>query len=206
MAKRTSEGIRTTEFDGYKPAGREYQPPENLDDMSEVIKMGLEAVKRYGGRQATYPNTPEGIESFYQNAVSYFERINQINSCKDPDVKRVAPDFEGLAIWCGISRVTLFNYEQRGGEWAEMISIFKTLITSARKQLVTSYQVPPMWEIFNLVNNTGYYQNTNQIILSTDEMKQAQEQRQLQDKLESSGLIWNPETKEYEPEIGGNID
>lgn len=45
MAKRTDEGLRTADFSEYKPAGRQYQPPANLDDMGEVIEMGLEAIK-----------------------------------------------------------------------------------------------------------------------------------------------------------------
>lgn len=203
MAKRTDEGLRTADFSEYKPAGRQYQPPTNLDDMGEVIEMGLEAIKKNRGRQATYPNTPEGLEAFYQNGVSYFERINEVNAKKDSDTARVFPDFEGLAIWCGISRITLFNYENRGGAWAEMIGVFKTLITSARKQLCTSYKVPPMWEIFNLINNNVGYQNTNHVVLSADDMNRVQEEMKIQDQLEANDLVWNPETGEYEPDEGG---
>jgi hypothetical protein len=205
MAKRTEEGLREADFSNYKPAGKSYNPPASLDDMTAVIEMGLEAVKKNRGRQARYPDTPEGLEAFYQAGVSYFERLNEVNSCKDQDTARVFPDFEGLAVWCGISRITLFNYEQRGGAWAEMIGVFKTLITSARKQLTTSYKVPPMWEIFNLINNGVGYQNTNHVVLSTDDMRQVQEEMQIQDRLEANNLIWNPETGEYEPE-GGESD
>lgn len=71
MAKRTDEGMRTTEFDGYKPAGRNYQPPESLDDMTQVIKMGLESLRESKGRQATYPATKQGLESLYKQGIHY---------------------------------------------------------------------------------------------------------------------------------------
>jgi hypothetical protein len=204
MAKRTDEGLREADFSEYRPAGRSYQPPANLDDMGAVIEMGLESIKKNRGRQARYPDTPEGLEAFYQAGVSYFERINEINANKDSDIARVFPDFEGLAVWAGISRITLFNYENRGGAWAEMIEIFKTLITSARKQLTTSYKVPPMWEIFNLINNGVGYQNTNHVVLSAEDMSKVQEEMRIQDRLEENNLTWNPITQEYEPERGEN--
>jgi hypothetical protein len=202
MAKRTPEGLRTTDFTGYKPAGRNYQPPENLDDMGQVIEMGLESLRKSRGQQARYANTPEGLEAFYQRAVSYFERINEINS--NDGQQRVLPDFEGLAVWCGISRITLFNYENRGGQWAETIQLIKTLITACRKQVASTFKVPPMWEIFNLVNNSTGYRNTNQIVLSTDEMQQKQKEIELQDSLEANALTWDAENGEYIPQKGSD--
>lgn len=202
MAKRTPEGLRTTDFTGYKPAGRNYQPPENLDDMGQVIEMGLESLRKSRGQQARYANTPEGLETFYQRAVSYFERINEINS--NDGQQRVLPDFEGLAVWCGISRITLFNYENRGGQWAETIQLIKTLITACRKQVASTFKIPPMLEIFNLVNNSTGYRNTNQIVLSTDEMQQKQKEIELQDSLEANALIWDAEKGEYIPQKGSD--
>ncbi len=167
MAKRTEEGMRTTEFDHYKPAGRDYQPPDSLDDMTQVIQMGLESLKESNGRQATYPDTIEGFQSLYEAGVSYFERINEINEGRSEESKLVVPDFEGLAIWCKVSRVTLFKYANRGGEWTELIELFKTLITSARKQMTTTFRVPPMWEVFNLTNNAGYL-NTSEFKMKVE--------------------------------------
>lgn len=206
MPKRTSEGMRTTEFDGYKPAGRNYQPPESLDDMTQVIEMGLEALKESGGRQSTYPATEEGFNALLEQGISYFERINQINEGKDEKSKLVVPDFEGLAIWCKVSRVTLYNYANRGGAWAELIELFKTLITSARKQMTTTFRVPPMWEVFNLTNNAGYL-NTSEFKLIAQSTPEQEKAALLETKLDESGLVWDEEQQEYIPieDKGGEL-
>ena len=203
MEKRTAEGIRTMNLDGYKTAGRDYNPPERVDDMTEVISMGLDSIKGNRGRQATYPNNNEGLEKFYNRAIAYFQRINTINGLTNADSGRVAPDYEGLAIWCGISRMTLLNYEKRGGAWTEMIQLLKTLITAARKQLTTSYKVPPMWEIFNLVNNSMGYQNTNQIVINAETSKAIREEQELELELDTKGLVWDEESGEYIPKQEG---
>lgn len=198
MSKRTAEGMRTTEFDGYKPAGRNYQPPESLDDMTQVIKMGLEALEESKGKQAKYPATKQGLEALYKQGMSYFERINQINESRDKESKLVVPDFEGLAIWCKVSRVTLFNYANRGGEWTELIDLFKTLITSARKQMTTTFRVPPMWEVFNLTNNAGYL-NTSEFKLIAQTTPEQEKAARLETQLDENGLIWDEEAQEYIP-------
>ena len=199
MAKRTEQGFRELDFDGYKPAGRDYQPPECVDEMSQVIEMGLSAIRETKGRTAKYPDTDEALEAFYRKGLSYFEEINRLNATKDKDQRPVVPDFESFAIWAGISRVTLFVYERRGGRWAEMIGIFKTLIVSARKQLVTSYKVPPLWEIFNLVNNGVQYQNTSQITINSGEIEQQRQDAEIETRLDSEGLIWDEQAGEFVP-------
>ena len=62
-----------------------------------------------------------------------------------------------------------------------------------------------MLAVFDLCNNHQYV-NTNQFTIKTETALEQQKERQIQDKLESSGLIWNPETGEYEPETGGDIE
>lgn len=200
MAKRTEQGFRELDFDGYKPAGRDYQPPENVDEMTQTIEMGLSAIRKTGGRAAKYPEDEKGLKEFYDRGLEYFEEINKLNATKSKDQRPVVPDFEAFSIWLGISRVTLFMYEKRGGKWAELIGIFKTLIVSARKQLVTSYKVPPLWEIFNLVNNGVQYQNTSQITINSGEIEQKRKDAEIETQLDSAGLIWDEQSQEYIPE------
>jgi hypothetical protein len=57
----------------------------------------------------------------------------------------------------GISRMTLLNYERlRSDEWVEFISLVKTALTSAKKQLAFRQKIPTVLAIFDLCNNSNY--------------------------------------------------
>lgn len=204
MAKRTDDGFRELDFTGYKPAGKNYQPPADLDDMGEVIELGLAAIRENRGRIAKFEDSEMGLERFYQKGLDYFEKINQLNSEKTSEQRLIIPDFEGFCLHVGITRQTLATYDSRGGLWSDMIGLFKNLITAARKQLCTSYKVPPIWEIFNLVNNSVGYQNTNQITITADESRQRQQDFLMETKLSEAGLVWDKKRGEYLPVTGGD--
>lgn len=206
--KRTSEGLRIAgEFDkGYKSAGRDFQPPAgSVSDLNEVISLGLEGIQRTRGAQAKYPATQKGAEEFYKMAINYFRRINEVNESKDPQCRSVLPDFEGLALFCGITRATLYSYGERAGVWQEMINLFRELIVAAKKQSVSSFQMPPVWAMFDLTNNANY-RNTNTFIVDTQESRQRQQDTKTEAQLDAAGLVWSEELGEYIPETESEVE
>lgn len=152
MTKRDPFGVRLQE---YERNVTNLAPITGDDAGSEVMRMGMKSLKEF---QYTpkYENTPEGLQRFSEKAMSYFEYINRINVDAE-STKKLLPDVEGLAVWLGISRKTLLMYErERGGKWSEYIGLLKTLITSVKKQRTYNFQVPPVFMMFDLKNNSNY--------------------------------------------------
>ena len=90
------------------------------DDTTAILNMALEVATARMGRPFEYPPTKQGLESFIQNTIDYFEHINAVNS--DPELKqKIIPDIESWSVFLGISRVTLWKYAKRNSEWETVI-------------------------------------------------------------------------------------
>lgn len=149
---------------------RKYEDSEILenDDLDAVLSLVIDASRKQiaRGRPAEYPPTPEGLERFSEKTLQYFEFVKHTN--ENPDIEKpLLVDIEGWACYLGISRVTLWSYQNRGGEWEETISFFKTCITSVKKQLGLSGRIAPLLLVFDLANNSGY-KNTSEFRLTDD--------------------------------------
>ena len=150
ITKRTPEGYRTAEY----AKGEVAKMGEN--DLTEVLNLGIEAIKRSNGRPSEYPDDEEGLQRFIEKSVSYFEHVRDVDS--DPEAEqKIIPDIEGLCAHLGISRMTFSNYyRQRSEEWQKVIEQFKTIILACRKQLASTYKIPQVFEMFNMANNFDY--------------------------------------------------
>ena len=131
--------------------GEGYAITEGTDDLTALVNLGLQSLKRGVAR---YPNTQEGLEALKQGILGYFQYINDHN--QSTEEKPVFPDVEGLCMYLRITRKTLSMYEARGGEWGELIGNAKTVITAVKKQLADTFRIPPILHIFDLCNNAGY--------------------------------------------------
>lgn len=171
----------------------------SVEDTAAVLDMTCAILKNLGGRPAVYPNTETGLSTFIENSKGYFAYVQSVNANLE-EKAQIIPDIEGYCLWLGITRETLRKYTNRNNEWAEIIQLYKDGIACIKKELALRGKIPPMLAIFDLVNNHQYY-NTNSFII---EHKAAADKENKADDLEESiraaGLVWNPMTREYEPE------
>lgn len=193
--KTTKETEKTTELQRYKDAKAKCLPMET-DDTTAILDMIIDKSTERMGRPCQYPNDKKGLEEFIQNTVSYFEYVNGVNS-SDMD-KKLIPDIESWAVYLGITRATIFNYEQRGNEWREVIAYYKNAIASIKKQLALTFKIPPMIMAFDFTNNHGYC-NTNEFKLTTEVKNVDPETNKLERELVERGLVWDDELKEFVP-------
>ena len=194
--KSTKETEKTTELQRYKDAKAKCLPMEP-DDTTAILDMIIDKSTERMGRPCQYANDRKGLESFIQNTVSYFEYVNAINSNEDMD-KKLIPDIESWAVYLGITRATIFNYEQRGNEWREVIAYYKNAIASIKKQLALTFKIPPMIMAFDFTNNHGYC-NTNEFKLTAEVKSADTETNKLERELVERGLVWDEDKKEFVP-------
>lgn len=169
------------------------------DDIGAVLDMGIEAIKRYGGRPPVYEPTMQGLEAFKQETIRYFNHVKTVNMDENME-KKVVCDIEGWCVFCGITRMTLCKYyRQRGSEWKNFIDYVKEIITTTKKQNAFTYRTPPMIAVFDLVNNSNYV-NTNQVKITTDQAAEDVRTingRDVSKELADNGLVWDDVTGEF---------
>lgn len=180
------------------------QPITPNDSMQTVLEMAIETIERErNGNAAVYPNTAEGLQMFQARTQEYFRRIRDHNTALDAETRAMLPDIEGWALYCGVSRVTLFSYSRRGGEWERFIELVKDGIAAAKKAAANDFRTPPVFTIFDLKCNHGYIEKSELMLTTNADL----EERQLQDAIDAHGLRWNEERGEYEPiEEGASYD
>lgn len=205
MAKRDEKGSRIFDYEGYRPAGKDFQPPAELDDLTEILETGVERIKKNNGRPCSYPCTKEGLQKLAEACAGYIDHLNRVNSAKGgEDQQRLLPDYEGMCVYCGVSRRTMLTYEKtRPPEWGELIDYYKTLIMSGRKQLSSLYKISPTLELVNWVNNYDY-RNTSEFKLTAQNAGDAEKTAVLENELDESGLVWDEERGEYIPADEGS--
>lgn len=168
-------------------------------DLIGVTDLVIESFKHAGGRPAEYPATGAGLERFRAKTIEFFDYVNEVNRNSDAE-RPLVPDIEAWSSYLGVTRATVWSYEQRGGEWESTIRLIKNMIAAVKKQLGLSYKIPPMVMAFDFTNNHGYF-NTNEfrIVAEKTTEKEQMERRAIEEELRESGLCWNEETQEFEP-------
>ena len=68
---------------GIGQPGRDFSPPAELDDLTEILETGVERIKKNNGRPCTYPCTKEGLQKLAEACAGYIEHLNSVNSVKD---------------------------------------------------------------------------------------------------------------------------
>lgn len=178
-------------------SGTKLCKPLETDDMTAILDMAIEVSTARMGRPAEYPFTAGGLDDFTNKTIDYFEYVNTINA--NPDLERkLIPDIENWAMFLGITRQTLWTYEQRGGEWKACISYYKNCIAAVKKQLALNYKIPPMVYVFDATNNHGYV-NSNEFKLTPGKSEAGDKKDNIDEQIRAAGLVWNEELKEFEP-------
>lgn len=181
----------------YKGAKAKCLPVET-DDMTAILDMTIEQCTTRLGRPCVYANDQAGLELFNQNTIEYFKYVHAVNQNADME-RKLIPDIENWAVYLGITRNTLLNYEQRGANWRDCIQYYKNAISAIKKQLAMTYKIPPMVYVFDATNNHGYV-NSNEFKLTTTQPPETANDA-LEREIMQRGLVWDEVTKEYKPEV-----
>ncbi len=180
----------------YKGAKAKCLPVET-DDMTAILDMTIEQSTTRLGRPCVYANDDAGLAEFTQKTVDFFKYVNEINQNADME-RKLIPDIENWAVYLGITRNTLLNYEQRGVAWRDCIQFYKNAISAIKKQLAMTYKIPPMVYVFDATNNHGYV-NSNEFKLTATQAPETATDA-LEREIMQRGLVWDEKTKEYKPE------
>ncbi len=168
------------------------------DDLTAILDLTINASTARMGRPAEYPNTQKGLDDFIQKTIDYFSYVNSVNA--NPDLERkLIPDIENWAVYMGVTRMTINNYERRGRDWRDCIGYYKNAIGAVKKQLAMNYKIPPMVYVFDATNNHGYV-NSNEFKLT--ETRAENEAQSVDDDIRTAGLVWNDALKKLEPMEG----
>ena len=195
VQKRNEDGDRLQTY----PKGS-YEVMTAGDPTTALLDM---AITSLSGRPPAYSNDTEGLQRFQDRTVAYFEHLKEVNENRETEQMLLA-DIESWATYLQITRATIWNYKKlRGQEWQDYIERVKTVILAQRKDAASRFKTPPMVYVFDAVNNFGY-QNTNQVQLVTDQ--KAEEATALEDAIEGSGLVWDPDKGDFVTEGEDNAD
>jgi len=173
--------------------------PLETDDMTAILDMAITSMKSRNGRPCEYSNTEQGLEMFRENTMLFFDYVNEVNQNSELE-RKLIPDIEAWATYLGVTRATIFNYEKRGGEWAQTIQAFKNTMASIKKQLLFNYKIPPMVGVFDLTNNHGYV-NSNEFKL-TSTVEVSTHKNDLEKEIDEYGLVWDSEKEDFKPREG----
>lgn len=167
----------------------------NPDDLGAILDVGLASLK---GQRAKYPETQDGLQLFQDTTIEYFEYIQRCND--EGREHNLIPDVEGLCSYLGITRQTLLTYEkQRSEEWRDFIQKAKTLITSCKKQLIFRQKIPAVVGIFDLCNNSNYFNSSEFRIIAEPNNAETKQRLAIDEELRQNGLRWNEDTRSFEP-------
>lgn len=205
MASRNEKGTRQLDYSTYRPGENGKNLPEiaNMSDVESILRLAQSRL-RSEVTTAIYPPTAAGLAAFKRGCDDFFEYIVSENQRLDgiPGSKHIIPDLEGLAVYLGISRKTLFNYSARGGEWETTIEYVKNAIASVKKEVAYHYGMPPVLAMFDLTNNHGYV-NSSEFKIDSERTTRTKEENRLTEKLDNAGLVWDAERGEYVPVVDG---
>ncbi|MBE7728051.1 MAG: hypothetical protein E7244_27790 [Enterocloster citroniae] len=169
--------------------------PEEVQPMNELI---CAAMKNLGGRPYKYPNSNEGLEAFVTNSTAYFEYIAKANKQINNDKRNLIQSIESYALFLGITRKTLAEYEKRGGIWKELIDFYKNSIAASNMDLVLRGAIPSIVGVWYFINNFGYF-NTNEFkkVVVENITTENEDDISLEQRCADLGLIWSEEKGEW---------
>lgn len=166
----------------------------DIEAISDIVRTAL---KNTGGRPAVFPNTKDGIQDFRTQSISYFDYVAQVNAGREAE-KALIPDVENWSAYLGLTRQSIFRYEQRSEEWKDTIQLFKNAIAAYKKEMALHYKIPPMVFAFDMANNHNYI-NTSEFKMTVEAVptKEQEQKAALETEIRENGLIWDETTQTY---------
>lgn len=171
----------------------------DLEAISDIVRTALRNTK---GRPAVFPNSEQGIQDFRTQSIAYFDYVAAVNAGRESE-KAVVPDVENWATYLGLTRQSIFKYEQRSEEWKNTVQLFKNAIAAYKKEMALHYKIPPMIAAFDFCNNHGYV-NTSEFKMTVEAAptKEQEQRTALEAEIKESGLIWDEVTQTYVEDKG----
>lgn len=169
-ATRDAAGVRKNTYSRYKE-GKDYekQTAPEMAAICDMMKIGIFGeeetpegvrVRHAGGRPRKY----ETVEQLQEGIERYIDYINAQNAAG----VALIPDVEGLALFLGVSRSTLYDWQNsRPGEFSDTLKRALNAIAAAQKQLGYKGKIPPLILAMNFNNNHGYTQAPQKIEITT---------------------------------------
>ncbi len=160
-ATRDAAGVRKNTYRRFKE-GEDYekQTAPEMATLCDMMKRGIfgeeetedgERVRHAGGRPRKY----ETVEQLQEGIEKYIDYIAVQNAAG----VSLIPDVEGLALFLGISRSTLYEWQNsRPGEFSDTIKRAINAIAAVKKQLALNGKIPPIVFATDFNNNHGYVQ------------------------------------------------
>lgn len=145
----------------------DYSPIEE-GETDFVIGIGIDGLRRTGGRPVLYEDSQAGIEAFVADSIKYLEAVRDYNNNPGNAIKAI-PDQESLLAFIGCSRRTLTNYRRRGQEWQNALDMVQNALLACKKQLAQNGRIPAIFAIFDAINNSDHYRNTSEYKLTSAE-------------------------------------
>ena len=143
-----------------------------LSDSSDVFDIVIESMERTKTRPPVYNNDPEGFNNFRDMTISFIKEVRERNAEAENSKRlRLIPSVEMWALYLGITRQTINNYEHNyESYYKDFIQQFKNAIATIKKELAENGKINPMLHCFDFCNNYGYV-NTNYFTLTTEPRK-----------------------------------
>lgn len=172
-AARDENGVRKNDYRRFKE-GRDYEKQTGPDmvTLCDMMSRGIfgeeeteEREKGKGGRPRKY-ETAEDLQEGIKKYLVYIAEKNAAGVALIPDV-------EGLALFLGVSRSTLYEWQNsRPGEYSDTIKRTLNAIAAAKKQLALMGKIPPLVFATDFNNNHGYTQQQNIEITAARKLEQ----------------------------------
>ena len=152
---------------GRKPDAKTEVLPVEVSDTESLLSLIIQTGDdmRVNG-QAKFENNPDGLRKFKEKTTDYFRfLLEQNRNADDLGEVRLLPSVESWSLYLGLSRVSVLQYEKRGDDWLSFISWVKNSIVAVKLQLAENHKLQPLLFLFDTLNNSPMYRNTNQIEL-----------------------------------------
>lgn len=172
-AARDENGVRKNDYRRFKE-GRDYEKQTGPDmvTLCDMMSRGIfgeeeteERERGKGGRPRKY----ETVEDLQEGIKKYLVYIAEKNAAG----VALIPDVEGLALFLGVSRSTLYEWQNsRPGEYSDTIKRTLNAIAAAKKQLALMGKIPPLVFATDFNNNHGYTQQQNIEITAARKLEQ----------------------------------
>ena len=172
-AARDENGVRKNDYRRFKE-GRDYEKQTGPDmvTLCDMMSRGIfgeeeteERERGKGGRPRKY----ETAEELQEGIKKYLVYIAEKNAAG----VALIPDVEGLALFLGVSRSTLYEWQNsRPGEFSDTLKRTLNAIAAAKKQLALMGKIPPLVFATDFNNNHGYTQQQNIEITAARKLEQ----------------------------------
>jgi hypothetical protein len=155
-------------------------------------------------------NTPTGVKyEVIPTTLQMFDKLRRMPPCRksDPDMisqrldeyfrlcgeYSVQPTVEGLTVALGVSRESLWKWQQdKGSESGRLIDGAKNIINAMLTDATINGQVNCVFSIWLQKNHFSYKDNQ-----TLEVVQRSEEETALSEQVENAGLIWSDELQDF---------